>query len=118
MPNHSKAVATAIPERKRKAHSELASVVNPSKLIASVLRRAAERKELKRRNTLGLYSLRAGDGLFGVPFCALNDSLALLAQKEILPVSNCYRVATVCLFDGSVVPCKPQLILDKGVSHE
>lgn len=73
-------------------------------------------REMIDRTTLGLYSLKVGDSLYGIPFCALTDKLALIAQKEILPQSNVYKVGTFCQYNGHIVRfLKPLLILDSHV---
>lgn len=89
---------------------------SPDKVLALNLRKAVEKKDLLKRTTVNLYSLKVGDSLFGLPYCALNDAMALRAQKEILPQSNVYRVGSFCLYDGSVIRSRPVLILDTKVS--
>lgn len=87
--------------------------------LAGVLRKSAERKAFIKRSTVGLYSLKVGDSLYGLPFCALSDDMALKAQKEILPQSNVFRVGSFCLFDGMLSRLsRPVLVLDNKVSHE
>lgn len=102
MPNHSKAVKTAKPER----------ATNKARLS-----KTPDVNALKAKTTLGLYSLKTKDGeLFGIPFCAVSDHYALLAQKQVSPLTVCYRIGSVCLFDGKVIAAdKPTLVLDKGV---
>lgn len=105
MSNHSRPSKRPHPSGHDKAK---AAVENPVKSLAS--------REMIDRTTLGLYSLKVGDSLYGVPFCALTDKLALIAQKEILPQSNVYKVGTFCQFNGLIVRLsKPLLILDNHV---
>lgn len=118
MKHHGKAVSTATPERKKKRIANEVSVESPDKVLASRLRTSATRNELRKRTTIGIYSLKdtsSSDSLFGVPFFAASDNLALLAQKQLLPLANCYHVGTFCLLDGKVSSCVPRIVLDKGV---
>lgn len=114
MPNLSKAARAATPERKKKAH-RTKSVEVPNKVDASAVRSSLDidMAERRRRSTIGIYSLKAKDGGFGIPFCAANDNFALLAQKQILPLSDCYKVGEFCLFDGRCRSLLPSVILDK-----
>lgn len=97
--------------------AKAASAKSPDKELAARLRKAVEQKEIVKRTTLGLYSLRVGDSLYGLPFCSLTDDMALKAQKEILPQSNLYKVGTFCQYDGRVTYLpKPLLVLDNKVS--
>lgn len=94
-----------------------AAVESPDKALAAKIRLVAEKKEMIKRTTLGLYSLKVGDSLYGIPFCALTDDMALKAQKEILPSANVYKVGTFCQYDGLVVRlARPAIVLDNKVS--
>ena len=105
------------PKRAHPSAEKGAVACSADKKIALKIRLANEHKELLKRTTLGLYSLKVGDSLYGVPFCALNDQMALKAQKEILPLANVYKVGTYCQFDGMVVRVSPPaLVLDNKVS--
>lgn len=109
--NHSKAAAAAIPSGKKGA------VESPDKAVARKIRTAIEQKELIKRSTLGLYSLKTKDSSFGLPFCAASDHFALLANKQLLPLSDCYKVGTFCLYDGKVSTLsRPVLVLDNKVN--
>ena len=110
--NLSKRASARIPEPQRKA-----AVVKSDKAIAATLAKAVAEKEAIKRSTLGLYSLKTDASSFGVPFCAVSDHYALLAQKQILPCSNLYCVGSFCLYDGKTVSCRPRLILDNKVSN-
>lgn len=116
--NHSKAVETATPERAtNKASISKRGKGDPKKVVAEKIRRTLELRERRKAMTLGLYSLKCKDGRFGLPFCAVSDHFALLAQKQLLPLSDCYYIGSVCLYDGAIVPHKPTIVLDKGVNH-
>ena len=85
-----------------------AAFESPDKALAARVRKAVVHKEMIKRTTVGLYSIKVG--------VALNDDMALKAQKEILPQSNLYRVGSFCQFDGLISrESKPRLVLDKGV---
>lgn len=100
-------------------HDTTKAAVDENHRLADVLARAEARRIARRRATVGLYSLRMADGVnFGLPYCAVNDHFALLAQKELLPLSNCYKVGEMCLLDGRIKSVKPYVVLDKGASHE
>lgn len=118
MPNLSKAAEAATPERKRKAHSEAKrSVATPSELAVTALRKAEAKRNLIKSQTLGLYSLKTKESPFGIPFAALTDALALAAAKQLLPLSDLYKVGTFCLYDGKCSAlARPVLILDNKVS--
>ena len=90
---------------------------SPDKALAKRIRLATEKKEMIKRTTIGLYSLKVGDSLYGLPFCSLNDEMALKAQKEILPHANLFKVGTFCQYDGLVtrLAC-PAFIRDNKVS--
>lgn len=113
--NHSKTAEAVNPERKRKRNCRLASP-SPDKLLAAKISARVKENEARVRSTIGIYSLKTKESSFGLPFCAVSDHFALLAQKQLLPISDCYKVATICLLDGKVVSCsRPVLVLDKGV---
>lgn len=100
----------AIPSGKKGA------IESPDMALASKIRLATEKKEMIKRTTIGLYSLKVGDSLYGIPFCSLNDCMALKAQKEILPQANVYKVGTFCQYDGLVVRfAHPVRVLDTKV---
>lgn len=107
----------AIPSGKKGA------VESPDKLLAAKLRSNVAKSEFIKRTTIGMYTLEKPNSLktdvlgvrFGVPFFALNDALALKAQKELLPSANLYRVGSFCLYDGKVVSQRPSLVLDNKV---
>lgn len=95
-----------------------AATVSPDKLLADTLRLADEKKQMIKRTTLGLYSLKVGESLYGLPFCAVNDSMALKAQKEVLPQSNLYCVGSFCQYDGLLRrESRPRLVLDNKVDN-
>ena len=107
----------AKPSKRLHPSGKKGAVENPDKVIAQKLRAAAAEKEVIRRSTLGLYSLKTKESAFGVPFCALNDQLALTAAKQLLPLANLYKVGSFCLYDGKCSSLsRPVLILDNKVS--
>lgn len=112
--NHSQTAEAVTPVRKEKRIGRQ-PVESPTKAIVEKLHLVEEKRLLRQKTTIGLYSLKCKDGYFGLPYCAVNDHFALLAQKQLLPVSDCYKVGTMCLFDGSVKSCKPVIILDTKV---
>ncbi len=106
------------PSAKEKAHSGAErSVAIADKVIAAKIRAENAEREIIKRSTLGLYSLKTKDSPFGIPFAALTDALALAAAKQLLPLSDVYKVGTFCLYDGKCSACsRPVLILDNKVS--
>ena len=108
MPIFSKSAEARHPSRKEKRHSEA------QRSVEIATRTAIRQGELKKMNTLGLYSLRTKDSSFGVPFCAASDSMALEVSKQILPLANVYRVGSFCLLDGKCLALsRPLILLDK-----
>lgn len=93
------------------------SVESPEKVLAGRLRAVSAEKDVIKRSTLGLYSLKTKESSFGVPFCALSDALALSAGKQLLPISNVYKVGSFCLYNGKCSSLsRPVLVLDNKVS--
>lgn len=117
MSNLSKSAEARHPSRKEKRHNGAKrNVVCPDKDLADRLRAVAVEKEIIKRSTLGLYSLKTQESSFGVPFCALSDQLALVAAKQLLPLANLYRVGSFCLYDGKISALnRPVLVLDNKV---
>lgn len=114
MPNHSKAVSTATPQRKEKRIANEVSVASPVKRVMSFLRAAEERREIRRKCTFGIYVLKTKDSFYGLPFVGINDAMALAANKEILPLANLYRIGDYCRLDAKITVYKtPKIILDK-----
>ncbi len=114
---HSKSAEARHPSRKEKRHSVAKrSVESPDKVLSDKLRAVFAEKEVIKRSTLGLYSLKTKESSFGVPFCALSDALALTAGKQLLPVANVYKVGSFCLYDGKCSALsRPVLVLDNKV---
>lgn len=93
-----------------------AAVASPDKVLVDKLRKAEREKEMVKRSTVGLYSLKTNDSSFGLPFCSVGDHFALLAAKRMLPLANVYKVGLFCLYDGTLTKfAKPVIILDNKV---
>lgn len=112
--HHSQTAEAVTPERKEKRLGR-EPVANPCKPIADKIRKVSVERLTKLKTTLGLYSLKVKDGYFGVPFCAVNDHFALLAQKQLLPLADCYKVGEICLYNGVVKSCRPFVVLDNKI---
>lgn len=78
------------------------------------LHKAEERRKLRAKTTINLYSLRVADHLFGVPFPAFSDDLAIKACTEICPTANLYCLGSLNALEGRIIPLRsPRLILSK-----
>ena len=117
MSNLSKSAEARHPSRKEKRHNEAQrSVESAGKVLADKVRAISAEKEVIKRSTLGLYSLKTKGSSFGVPFVSLSDSLALTAGKQLLPVANVYKVGSFCLYDGKCSALsRPVLVLNNKV---
>lgn len=83
---------------------------------ADALRRASARRCSRAAHTFGIYATRSADSIFGFPFCAASDDLALRSIKEICPLLNLYLVGRFHTDDGTLERiAKPILILDNHV---
>ena len=107
MPNHSKSAEARHPSRKGKRHSAA------ERRVADVL--ALRRKELE--STVSLYVLKEPDvDKYSLPFPAVNDKVALQAQKELSPSFNLYKVGSFCFLTGKISSCNHVLVLDNKVN--
>ncbi len=115
MPNHSKRVETRTPvPQKKSGKANVGSVASHEKSVISSLRHAECVREFRRKCTFGIYALKTKDSLFGLPFVGINDETALVANKELLPLANLYRLGDYCRFDAKIVVYKnPKIVLDK-----
>ena len=106
------------PSAKEEAHSGAErSVAMADKVIAAKIRAENSEREIIKRSTLGLYSLKVKDSMYGIPFAAFTDALALTAAKQLLPLADVYKVGSFCQYDGKCSTySRPVLILDNKVS--
>lgn len=106
MSTHSKSAEARRPSRKEKRHSVAKRNVESSDSLSN-------KKDIKERFTIGLYSLKTSDSLYGLPFPGVSDSVAFTAAKEMLPSACLYRVGSFCLYDGSFIALSvPVLVSD------